>query len=81
MPQLDQQRRVRRFSKSRGEVDAIDEQIEEAMKRGEGFGERGCSVGPHDDIYRSHSVERIVGTWSLETTLFRCFRRGVDSAR
>jgi hypothetical protein len=51
-----------RFRKSSREVDTIDEQVEQAMKRGEGFGERGCSVRPHDDIYRSHSVERIVRT-------------------
>jgi hypothetical protein len=53
---------VRRFSKSRCQVDAVDEQIEQAMKRSEGFGERGDGLGPHDDIYRGHSLNRIVGT-------------------
>ena len=61
MPQLDEQRGLRRFRKSGSEVDAIDEQVEKAMKRGERLGERGYGWGrPHDDIYRSHSVMRIV---------------------
>jgi hypothetical protein len=61
MPQLDQQRRLRRFRKSSGEVDAIDEQVEKAMKRGKSLGQRGDALRlSYDDIYRSHSVTRIV---------------------
>jgi len=60
--ELDEQRGLRRFSKSSSQIDAIDEQIEEAMKLGEGFGERAYGTRPNDDIYRSHSVDRIVGT-------------------